>query len=263
MNLAFGRPVDEPAWRAKDITVLYDSLLRHQYAAGMTGSGKTAYLLGNIHQYIHDGQGFGLIDLEEALARPVLQYLAEAHWPPEKLIYLNPTNDKVIPLNVLKPIEHPHTAIEDVVAAMKRAWWDSWGDRMHDYLKHALTVLQETGLTLGELTKFISDERFRGRVLEQSDNEEVRNYFLHHLGNISRSQYRLIVESARNKASQFTENPFIQPLISAEDCFDFKVAMDEGYAVIVDIPERLLKDSARLLAMLILARIQAAALQRL
>lgn len=262
MNLATGRPIHAPEWKAKDIPLPEPSRLRHQYAVGMTGSGKTAYLLGNIYQDIEAGNGFTVIDVEESLAPTVLSYLAEANWPPEKLIYLNPTLDRVIPLNVLLPIEHPHTAIEDIVASMKRAWWDSWGDRMHDYLKHALTLLQETHLTIGELTDFISDAELRNKIIKKSADPAIANYFVNHLGNLAPTQYRFLVESSRNKASQFTENPFIRPVISAETCFDFKVAMDQGYAVVIDIPERLLKDSARLLAMLILARIQGAALQR-
>lgn len=262
MFLATGRPAHEPEWMARDIEVSEESRLRHQYGIGMTGSGKTAYLLTQIYQDIQAGNGFTVVDVEESLAKTVLSYLAEANWPPEKLIYINPTLDRVIPLNVLKTIEHPHTAIEDVVATMKRAWWDSWGPRLEDYLRHALSVLQQQELTLGELTDFVSNERFRSKVLAKVADPAILNYFLYHLGNISKSQYRLLVESTRNKAAAFTENPFIAPIISAEDCFDFKVAMDEGYAVVVDIPERLLKDSAKLLAMLILARIQGASLQR-
>jgi hypothetical protein len=79
---------------------------------------------------------------------------------------------------------------------------------------------------------------------------------------VSPREWRLWSEAVRNKVSAFCSNPFLIPLLSAETCLDFKAAMDEGAAIIVNLPDGVLRDSGRLFGLTILARLYAQAITR-
>jgi hypothetical protein len=218
-----------------------------------------------MHQDAVQGQAFGIIDVEETLSESCLGYLEHLGVEPERVVVCDPTaTEATLPLNFLHVPEgaHPHVVIEDLVFAMRRAWADVWGPRLDDILRHSLALLQEHRLTLAELPLLLSDKKFRETLAEQSKDERLRLFFISHLGNVPAREWRVWIEAVRNKASAFAGNPFVTPMIAADTCVDFRSIMDEGKFLVVNLPERVLKDSGKLLGMMLVTRIYAAALQR-
>ncbi|NOT32988.1 MAG: type IV secretory system conjugative DNA transfer family protein [Candidatus Eisenbacteria bacterium] len=258
MNLAYGQPLG--GGEARDIELSPPDRLRSVYFIGSSGSGKSSALETLLVQDIHDGVGFGVFDVEDRLVPRVLRHLVDAGREP---VLIDPTIGPSR-LNVLHVPEgvHPHTVVEGCLQAFRRAWFDSWGARLEDLLRHSLILFVEQGLTIAELPHFLSDAAWRERVAQASQDQRARSYFLDHLRAISQREVRVWVESTRNKAAAFANNPFIQPSIAAEDCLDFQKLMDEGRPLIVNLPETILGDSGKLLAMLIVSRLYQAALQR-
>jgi hypothetical protein len=251
--------------RSQDVSIPSELRRRSSYTCGQAGSGKTSLFKTETHQDVQAEQGFALIDVEDTLGPDVLAYLAEALAEPRRVVVVDPTRtEAAVPLNPLyvPPGVHPHTRVEDVLASCRRAWWDSWGARLEDILRHSLTLFVELKLTLAELPRFISDGEFRKRCVAASADPDTRLFFEGHLGGIRPSEYRTWVESTRNKIDAFVGNPFIRPMIAAETCLDFRALMDRGDWFILLLPDRVLRDSGKLLGMLCVSMIFSAALQR-
>lgn len=265
MHIATGYPLGKTPSERRDIPLPAAQRLRHVYVVGQSGSGKTAALRTWMWQDIEEAQAFGLIDVEEGFAAACLGYLEHFGVQPERVVVVDPTRkEAVVPLNFLATPAgaDPYVVVEDLVFSMRRAWADVWGPRLDDILRHALLLLQEHQLTLGELPRLLSDKKFREYLAQESNDERLRLFFLSHLGNVPEREWRVWIEAVRNKASAFAGNPFIEPMIAADACLDFRAIMDEGKYLVVNIPERVLKDSGRLFGMMIVSRIYAAALQR-
>ena len=180
MKLAYGHELGKN--KNQDISVSLETRLRSMYAVGSSGSGKSSWMAGLIQQDIHDDVGFALFDVEDRLSDLTLRYLCDAG---KKPVVIDPSLGPV-PLNILDvpPGIHPHTVIEGVLQAFRRAWFDAWGPRLEDLLRHSLMALVEAKLTFGELVHFLSNQAFRDRVAELSEDDRVHSYFLDHLRNL-------------------------------------------------------------------------------
>ena len=262
MNLAFGHKLGECL--ARDIAVDTDTRLRSMYVIGSSGSGKSSLLETWIHQDITDGVGFCVFDVEDRLSERVLRHLCDHCVDPDKKVVVIDPAIGITPLNVLDVPQgiHPHTVVEGVLQAFKRAWFAEWGPRLEDLLRHSLIAFVEARLTLGELTHFLSNEAWRVRVAQASQDHRVRSYFLDHLRNVPAREWRTWVESTRNKVAAFTDNPFIAPCLSTEHCLDLLDVMDTGKPLIINLSEKTLGDSGKLLGMLLVSRLFQAALRR-
>jgi hypothetical protein len=258
MNLASGYELGSS--NVVDITVDMDTRLRSAYCIGSSGSGKSSMLEIWVVQDIQDNVGFTCFDVEDRLSVRVLRHLRDAGREP---VVIDPTLGH-LPLNILyvPPGIHPHTVVEGVLQAFKRAWFASWGERLEDLLRHSLMLLQERGLTLGELPRLLSNHAFRERVAESSQDERCHLYFLDHLRNVPQREWRVWVESTRNKVAAFMDNPFLAPSLSCEGCLDFTAIMDDGVPLIVNLPEAKLGDSGKLFGMLIVSKLFQGALRR-
>ena len=258
MNLAHGHELGKD--KLQDISVSITTRLRSIYVCGSSGAGKSAMLETWIHQDIREGTGFALFDVEDRLTERILRHLVDAGRTP---VVIDPAIGPT-PLNVLAVPDgvHPHTVVEGVLQAFKRAWFAEWGPRLEDLLRHSLIAFVEAKLTLGELTHFLSNQAWRERVAEASEDARVRSYFLDHLRNVPAREWRTWVESTRNKVAAFTDNPFIAPCLSSDDCLDLLDIMDSGKPLIINLSEKTLGDSGKLLGMLLVSRLFQAALRR-
>ena len=99
-------------------------------------------------------------------------------------------------------------------------------------------------------------------MAEQSHDARVRGFFLDHLEGITGREYRTWIEAVRNKAGALLANPRIAACLSHNDCLDFATLMDSKQAVIINLPERELGDSGRLIGSLLISRMFQGALRR-
>lgn len=258
MNLAFGYQLGKH--KHGSIALEEGDRLRSEYVIGSSGSGKSSLLETQIVQDC--SKGFAVFDVEDRLTERTLRHLCDAGRDP---LVIDPTiTDPVVPMNVLSvpPGIHPHTVIEGVLQAFRRGWPDAWGARLEDLLRHSLLLLMEHNLTLGELPQLLSDQTFRERAADASQDQRVRLYFQEHMGELSKYRLREWVESTRNKVGALMSNPFIASPLSAQTSVDFLEFMDAGTPIVVNLPESILGDSGRLFGMLLISRFFQASLRR-
>lgn len=257
MYLAFGEPLG--GGEAQDIELSPTDLSRSIYKIGSSGSGKSSGIETWAHQLVTAGDGFALIDVEDKLAPRVLAHLQDAGRTP---VIIDPSNHTT-PLNLLALHgQEPHMVVEAVLQTFERYWWASWGPRFEDIVRHTLLLLIEHNLTLGELPAVLSNRDLQKRMAEQSKEPRVRQFFLDHLTGITSREYRTWIEAVRNKAGALLANPRIAACLSHDDCLDFSALMDSRAAVIINLPERELGDSGRLIGSLLISRMFQGALRR-
>lgn len=263
MFLGSGYEAGETGNRSLDVELV--NRTHHIHCIGKPGSGKSAWLRTQIHQAI--GEHFAVFDPESVLTETTLQALAEANIPQEDIIVIDPEAQQrlgvTVPLNVLKPQPgvDPHSQIEGLLGACKRAWHDGWGARSEDLFRNSFLLLQELGLTMAALPRLLSSPDYRDGLASRSKNVLVKSYFLDHLHAVPKGQLSTWIEAPRNKVSQLMLNPFVAPMLSTADCLDFSDVL-ASKALVVNLNEKALGDSGRLLGMFLVSMIYNAALKR-
>ncbi|MFH1485803.1 MAG: hypothetical protein ABIH46_07010, partial [Chloroflexota bacterium] len=242
--LAMGEPYDPKRrlfGRQREILLSPKRRTRHLFCLGPPGSGKTRLLEHLADEDIVAGHGLAIIEPEGGLTRRLLSKLIagsdDLEELAERVVILEPGNGEfALPLNVLSVTEgeNPYLPIEHTVSCLKRCWATSWGPRLEDLLRNTFLVLQAFGLTLNEAILFLSHREFRQKLCQKIDDPALRYFWVNHLEAIRQHEYRVWIESSRNKLDQLV-NPFLKPFFAQDGCFDFRKAMDEGKLIFVNI----------------------------
>lgn len=154
---------------------------RHLYVVGKTGSGKTTYLEHLIVKDIDAGGGVGVMAPEGELFRGRLLGLIPERRK-DDVIYFCPGDPSCSltfnPLEVEKG-DDALRAAEDLFTIFKRALsGDELGPRMQPILQNAFAVLVgRYGATLWDVKRLLTDERFRDRVVRETRDEYVREFW--------------------------------------------------------------------------------------
>lgn len=242
----------------------------HFYVIGATGTGKTKLLEYFIQQDIDIENGFGVIDphgdlIEDIKGFLVLRYNADSLDISERVVLVDPTDpDYTVTFNPLERTPGVPAAEQanELISAFKKIWADSWGVRMEDLLRHSLIALEEAGLTLAELPRFLTDRGIRKSVLEKVDHPLALDYFKRFDSITDRSQVTWI-EPIMNKLGAFFSDERIRHIFSSEkSSFSIREVMDNRKILLIKLDKGKLKDSADLLGSLLMAKIQMAAFSR-
>src|SRR6266545_3931429 len=150
----------------------------HCHIVGVTGMGKSKFMEDLMVQDLQAGRAIGLIDPHADLARDTLAHLiARGYFADEaayqKMIYLDPTRtDYTIPFNVLKFDLPPNDVAEIIIEAFRRTWPRALAEapRFSNIALVSLLVLIETGQTLAQLPKLLTDVGYRKGLLAQVRN---------------------------------------------------------------------------------------------
>ncbi|HEX7368307.1 MAG TPA: DUF87 domain-containing protein, partial [Candidatus Saccharimonadales bacterium] len=151
---------------------------RHLYIIGQTGVGKSGMLELLSISDIYSPYGFAVIDPHGDYALNILRRI-----PAERaadVIYFNPADtDFPIafnPMEVHDPKLKTHTASE-LIGVLKRMF-ESWGPRLEYILRYALLALLDyPDATMLDITRILTDKKFRIEVLRYVEDPVVRNFW--------------------------------------------------------------------------------------
>jgi len=243
----------------------------HLYVMGATGTGKTKFLEFLIQQDIEKGNGFGVIDPHGDLIEDVKGFIAcHYHYSQDleildRVVLIDPTDPEfTVTFNPLEELPNVSIAEQasELIAAFRKIWRDSWGPRMEDLMRTSLIALGETGHTLADLPRFLTDESFRDEVLKRVSHPIVLGYF-QRFNFLSKRTQLTWIEPVMNKINAFLADKRIRDIFSApQSTFNLREIMDEGKILLVKLDKGRLKGSADLLGSLLLAKLQMAAFSR-
>lgn len=238
---------------------------RHLYIIGQTGVGKSGLLELLTISDIHSPYGFAVIDPHGDYAINTLRRIP-AHRA-EDVIYFNPADTDFPmafnPMEVSDPKLKTHTASE-LIGVLKRMF-ESWGPRLEYILRYSLLALLDyPDATMLDITRILTDKKFRLEVLKHVKDPVVRNFWTVEFASWNDKFAAEAVAPVLNKVGAFVANPLVRNIIGQpKSSFNVRSIMDENKILLVNLSRGLLgEDNAALLGSLLVTKIQLAAMSR-
>lgn len=257
-----------------DIHFSPEDRMRHFYTIGQTGTGKTNFLKQMIIQDIENGEGVCFIDPHGVDVLDILSRIPPSRY--DDLIYFDPAyTDRPMGLNMLeydpRYPEQKTFVVDEMFQIFKKLYGDvpeAFGPIFEQYFRNAtLLVLEdpETGSTLMDISRVLSDEDFRHLKLSRSRNPIV-NHFWEEIAEQVRGEgdLRNVVPYITSKFDIFIANEIMRPIIGQQrSAFNLKDVMDNKKILLVNLSKGRLGDvNANLIGLIIVGKILMTALGR-
>jgi len=238
---------------------------RHLYIIGQTGVGKSGLLELLTISDIYSPFGFAIIDPHGDYALNILRRIPAER--SQDVIYFNPADtDFPIafnPMEVYDPKLKTHT-VSELIGVLKRMF-ESWGPRLEYILRYSLLALLDyPDATMLDITRILTDKRFRMDVLKYVEDPVVRNFWTVEFASWNDKFAAEAVAPVLNKVGAFTANPLVRNIIGQpKSSFNIRQIMDQRKILIVNLSRGLVgEDNAALLGALLVTKIQLAAMSR-
>ncbi len=238
---------------------------RHLYILGQTGVGKSGLLELLTISDVYSPYGFAVIDPHGDYAQNILKRI-----PPERIkdvVYFNASDtDFPVAFNPLEVYDEKlktHTCSE-LIGVLKRLF-ESWGPRLEYILRYTiLALLDYPNATMLDITRMLTDKRFRNNVLQYVHDPVVLNFWNVEFASWNDKFATEAVAPVLNKVGAFTANPLVRNIIGQpKSSFNIRQIMDERKILIVNLSRGLVgEDNAALLGALIVTKIQMGAMSR-
>lgn len=238
---------------------------RHLYIIGQTGVGKSGLLELLTISDIYSPYGFAVVDPHGDYALNVLRRI-----PAERaadVIYFNPADtDFPIafnPMEIYDPKLKTHT-VSELIGVLKRMF-ESWGPRLEYILRYSLLALLDyPDATMLDITRILTDKKFRLDVLKYVQDPVVRNFWTIEFASWNDKFAAEAVAPVLNKVGAFTANPLVRNIIGQpKSSFNIRTIMDQRKILVVNLSRGLVgEDNAALLGALLVTKIQLAAMSR-
>lgn len=239
---------------------------RHVYILGQTGTGKSGALELLTLSDIYYDQGFAVIDPHGDYAQHVLSFIPQRRL--DDVVYFNPADtDFPIgfnPLEISDPSLKGHISSE-LVGVLKRLFAESWGPRLEYILRYSLLALLDyPNSTMLDITRLLTDKKFRAHVITYIDDPVVKNFWVTEFASWNDKFAAEAVAPVLNKVGAFTANPMIRNIIGQpKSTFNIRRIMDEGKILVVNLSRGLMgEDNAGILGAMMVTKIQLAAMGR-
>jgi hypothetical protein len=238
---------------------------RHLYIIGQTGVGKSGLLELLTISDIYSPFGFAVVDPHGDYAINVLKRIPADR--AQDVIYFNPADVEFPvafnPMEVTDPKLKNHTASE-LIGVLKRMF-ESWGPRLEYILRYSLLALLDyPNATMLDITRILTDKKFRMEVLKYVNDPVVQNFWMIEFASWNDKFAAEAVAPVLNKVGAFTANPLVRNIIGQpKSSFNIRQIMDERKILIVNLSRGLVgEDNASLLGALLVTKIQLGAMSR-
>jgi hypothetical protein len=257
------------------VPILKDDRRRHFYIVGQTGTGKSVLLQEMIRQDMKRGEGVALIDPHGDLAERVLGLVPPSRI--EDLIYFDPGDiERPLGLNMLEyDPRFPESKIfvvNEMLEIFEKLYnlkaMGFGGPVFEQYMRNSLLLVMEdpeSGSTLIEVPRVLSDKNFRKYKLSKCKNIVVKNFWeLEAEKAGGEAALANMVPYITSKMNIFIANDLVRPIIAQQtSSFNFREIMDQGKILIINLSKGRLGDiNSYLLGMIIVGKILIAAFSR-
>jgi type IV secretory pathway TraG/TraD family ATPase VirD4 len=238
----------------------------HMYILGKTGTGKSTLLETLVRQDIQTGNGLMLLDphgdIVERLAATVPQHRTS------DVIYFNvPDTSRPLGFN---PMERSHSSntsltVSNLLEIFKKLWADFWGPRLEHVLRNAfLALMEQPEATLADVLRIVNDKEFRNKVVAETTNDQVRDFWWGEYAHYSPAFRAVVVAPLQNKVGAFLADPMLSNILTQKkSAFDVRECMDRGKILLVNLAKgKIGNDAAALLGALLITKVGLTGLSR-
>ena len=239
--------------------------LRHIYAIGKTGVGKSTMLLNMAVSDIQKGKGCCVLDPHGDIAERLLDYVPQERI--EDVIYFNVTDMVHLPaFNPLYNIapEHRHIVASTLISTFKKIWAESWGPRL-EYILHQslLTLLQYPTATLLDIQPLLTNKVFREEVLMHVTEMHLKLFWYTEYDKYPPTFRIEVINPVLNKMGVFITNPVLRGIVGRQQSINIKAIVDTGKILLCNLSKGIAgEEVASLLGSMVLSAMQHAVLQR-
>lgn len=252
-----------------------DERLRHALYIGQTGSGKTTMLEGQALQDIHNGNGVVFIDPHGDSVEGMLGKIPKARI--EEVVYVNPDDiDFPMGLNILEIpdgvsgnelLRQKDLVAETTISVFRKLFSDgeAGGSRIESHLRNIIhTVLTLENPTLLTMYELVNNPKFRKKVVADLEDEKLRDYWLNEIGEAGGMQRVKIMQGITTKLGRLLFSPAAARVLDyPKSTIDFQDILDSKKILLCNLAKgKLGDDTSQLFGIVILAKIQMAALAR-
>jgi hypothetical protein len=259
----------------REIKMMRDDRRRHFYIIGQTGTGKTTFLKNMIRQDIENGEGVCFIDPHGDTVEEILGLIPRHRL--EDLIYFNPGDiARPMGLNMLEyDPEFPEQKtfiVNELFGIFQKLYGaipEALGPMFEQYFRNATLLVMEdpqSGNTLLEISRVMSDKAFRDLKLSRAKNIVVKNFWTQIAEKAGgEGELRNMVPYITSKFDVFLANEIMRPIVAQEkSSFDFREIMDNQKIFLVNLSKGRLGDiNSALIGLIIVGKLTMAALSRI
>lgn len=252
-----------------EVRILPDDRMRHFYLIGKSGTGKSTILDQMLKQDLRNGNGLCLVDPHGDLVEAALPYLPRER--AEDVIVFEPGDmDRPMGLNILEAEtedQREFMAQEALAIFIKLYGEEIMGPRLQNYFRNAALTLmadEEDPATLIDIMRLFTDEDYQKIKVAKVTNPSVKAFWTQEYAKSGQREKEEIIPYFAAKFGPFVTNRQIRNIIGQpKSGFDFRKVMDEGKILLVNLSKGKLGDlNAKLLGMIIVSKIQMAAMSR-
>jgi DNA polymerase III delta prime subunit len=247
----------------RPVAISWRAAMEHLAFIGPTGVGKSVALQNCAVQAMHAGHGLLVVDPHGDLAADIVAAIPSSRLG--DLLWIAPTDDVVVGLNVLSGLKAmPELAADLVVNAIRHRWGGvSWGPQLEQLLWAGVVTLTLAGETLVELPRLYADEVYRRKVVAKIDDPFAAGPIWARYESWSEAEQARASSSVLNKTMVFSRPELRAMLAQRTSSVDFDAVLREGRIVVVSLPKgRLGRDAALTVAGLVLGAYWMAVMRR-
>jgi len=243
---------------------------RHLYTIGKSGSGKSVFIQNLAVQDILNGDGVCVIDPHGDFADYVLQHVPKER--AEDVIYFNPADiDRPIGMNMLEvhTEEQKDFACQEMISIFYKMVTDPSmiGPMFEHNMRNVMLTLMsdmETPGTVAEIPRMFTDDAFVESWKKKLKDPVVMSFWEKEMAKTSDFHKSEMLGYLISKVGRFTENSMIRNIIGqSRSGFNFRDVMDQKKILLVNLSKGLIGEiNANLLGMIIVSKLQMAALER-
>jgi hypothetical protein len=256
-----------------DVYIKEDDRRRHFYVIGQTGTGKSTLLKNMIVQDIEAGKGVCFIDPHGSDVQDILARIPNSR--AEDIIYFNPGDTaRPMGLNMLEyDPKYPEqkTFIVNELLGIFNKIFDmkvAGGPMFEQYFRNATMLVMDnpqSGNTLFEVSRILTDKTFRDYKLSQSTNPIVKNFWKEVAEKAGgEASLQNMVPYITSKFDNFLANEIMRPIIGQEkSAFNFREVMDNGKILLINLSKGRLGDiNSNLIGLIMVGKLLMASLSR-
>lgn len=246
----------------RPLALLPEDRLRHMWAIGPPGVGKSTLLGNMICHDITAGFPLLLLDPGDDLVRDVLARIPEHRR--EDVVVVDPTDiDRPIGFNILRVGHGVHArelAVDTIIHIFSDLFKSSWGPRTADVLRASLLTLVNTkaadgsAFTLCELPELLTNTAFRRSVTKSTRVAGGVREFWTWYDTLSDGERAQVIGPVLNKLRAFTLKTPLRLILGQSDGLNLNDIFTKNRIVLVPLSKGVIGgETAQLLGALLLA----------
>ena len=251
-----------------EIHMKNEDRFRHFYVIGQTGTGKSSILQTMIRQDLKGGKGIAVIDPHGQLIDDIIPFIPRER--ADDVIYFNPADlERPMGLNLLEaetPEERDMVAMDAMNIMIKLFDEEIFGPRIQDYFRNGCLTLMEykDGGCLTDMVRLFTDDDFQYERTKDLKNPIVRSFWEQQMAKTGAREKQEMIPYFAAKFGQFVTNGMMRNIIGqTRSAFDVTDVMSKGKILLMNLSKGETGDlNSKLLGLLIVSKIQVAALRR-